>query len=56
MPLCVHCGSLATSLFAVYGPSNIVCTPCVECQRFADPYLEHDAILLFLDLVREAAP
>lgn len=51
---CVHCGADIESICARYGDGPLLhCPlPCPQCRaRIADPYIERDAVLLFLDAV-----
>ena len=36
---------------AVTGSSDVRLTQCPRCKRFADKYVEHDYVVLFIDLV-----
>lgn len=49
--ICVHCGSWVDSLYTSYGENNIALNVCKKCNMFTDPYIEHDFILIFLDLI-----
>lgn len=49
--ICVHCGSWADSLYTSYGQNNIALNVCKRCNMFIDPYIEHDFILIFIDLI-----
>lgn len=51
MPVCVHCGAPTRALYVSYGPRHIVCTRCKACGAFADPYVEHEAFIVGIDLV-----
>lgn len=51
MPICVHCSTPTESLFISYGPQHLVCTRCKACGAFADPYVEHEAIIVVIDLI-----
>ncbi|KAK9447161.1 Arv1-like family-domain-containing protein [Limtongia smithiae] len=49
--LCIECGSPVTSLYTAYSSNNIRLTACPNCGKFADKYIEHDSVLIFIDLV-----
>lgn len=51
MPICVHCSTPTQALYVSYGPQHLVCTKCKACGAFADPYVEHEAILVVIDLI-----
>lgn len=50
---CCHCGAEVSALYASYGTVDMHCPlPCTICSaKVADPYIERDSILIFLDLV-----
>lgn len=52
MAICVHCSAHTASLFVSYGPTNLLCTRCKACGQYADPYVEHEAVIVAIDLVR----
>ncbi|ORY63091.1 Arv1-like family-domain-containing protein [Pseudomassariella vexata] len=58
MPICIECRHPVKTLWTQYsgagGPSsghNIRLTVCKKCGRFCDKYVEHDFVVLFIDLV-----
>ncbi|KXJ85833.1 Arv1-like family-domain-containing protein [Microdochium bolleyi] len=65
MPICIECQTPVRTLWTEYrggtttGPSsksatsghNIRLTVCKNCGRFCDKYVEHDYVVLFIDLV-----
>lgn len=51
MPICVHCSTPTQALYVSYGPQHLICTKCKECGAFADPYVEHEAIIVIIDLI-----
>lgn len=60
MPICIECQTPVRTLWTAYrgsthGPSssghNIRLTVCKNCGRFCDKYVEHDYVVLFIDLV-----
>ncbi|KAJ2898853.1 hypothetical protein MKZ38_003612 [Zalerion maritima] len=62
MPICIECQHPVKTLWTKYntggggpGPSssghNIRLTVCKNCGRFCDKYVEHDFVVLFIDLV-----
>ncbi|KAJ1928582.1 hypothetical protein IWQ60_001915 [Tieghemiomyces parasiticus] len=51
MPTCIECGSSVSSLYTEYSKGNIRLTQCAECHQFADRYVEHDAVLIFIDMM-----
>ncbi|KAJ9071823.1 sterol homeostasis protein [Entomophthora muscae] len=51
MPVCVECGHSISKLVNEYGQGNIVLKKCSICDRFADKYLEHEGIVIFIDLL-----
>jgi len=34
-----------------YGPHNVRLTQCPNCRNFADKYVEHDAVIMIIDLI-----
>lgn len=51
MPVCVECGLQLGHLYTAYSPSNLCLTKCPRCSHFADPYIEHDMVLVFIDML-----
>lgn len=58
MPICIECRHPVRTLWTQYSgagdPSsghNIRLTVCKNCGRFCDKYVEHDFVVLFIDLV-----
>lgn len=58
MPICIECRHPVKTLWTQYSgagdPSsghNIRLTVCKNCGRFCDKYVEHDFVVLFIDLV-----
>ncbi|KAG4221342.1 hypothetical protein PC116_g30182 [Phytophthora cactorum] len=58
MPICIECRHPVKTLWTQYSgagdPSsghNIRLTVCKKCGRFCDKYVEHDFVVLFIDLV-----
>lgn len=58
MPICITCSTPVTNLFTVYSKADdrtsgkgVRLTQCPNCKRFADKYVEHDFVVLFIDLV-----
>ncbi|KAI0478957.1 Arv1-like family protein [Xylariaceae sp. FL0804] len=58
MPICIECRHPVRTLWTKYSgagdPSsghNIRLTVCKNCGRFCDKYVEHDFVVLFIDLV-----
>ncbi|KAK9369463.1 Arv1-like family-domain-containing protein [Lipomyces kononenkoae] len=49
--MCIECGYPVTSLYTEYSSNNIRLTACPNCNKFADKYIEHDSIIIFIDLV-----
>lgn len=59
---CVECSHPVSSLFTIYSKDNVRLTQCVhsslcpfnkqdKCKKFADKYIEHDFIVLFIDII-----
>ena len=48
---CVECGAPVKSLYTKYSKDNVRLTQCGNCKKFADKYVEHDYVLIFIDLV-----
>ncbi|KAF3767365.1 hypothetical protein M406DRAFT_41547 [Cryphonectria parasitica EP155] len=58
MPICIECRHPVKTLWTKYSGAgdkssghNIRLTVCKNCGRFCDKYVEHDYIVLFIDLV-----
>lgn len=58
MPICIECRHPVKTLWTQYSgagdPSSghgIRLTVCKNCGRFCDKYVEHDFVVLFIDLV-----
>ncbi|PSS05294.1 Arv1-like family-domain-containing protein [Coniella lustricola] len=58
MPICIECRHPVKTLWTQYSGAgdkssghNIRLTVCKKCGRFCDKYVEHDYIVLFIDLV-----
>jgi len=58
MPICITCSSPVKNLYTVYSKADdrtlgkgVRLTQCPNCKRFADKYVEHDFVVLFIDLV-----
>ncbi|KAF2973349.1 hypothetical protein GQX73_g21 [Xylaria multiplex] len=56
MPICIECQHPVRNLWTQYSgagdaSSNIRLTVCRNCGRFCDKYVEHDFVVLFIDLV-----
>lgn len=59
MPICIECRHPVKTLWTKYSNAggdkssghNIRLTVCKNCGRFCDKYVEHDYIVLFIDLV-----
>ncbi|KAK9463064.1 Arv1 protein [Lipomyces oligophaga] len=49
--MCIECAHTVTSLYTQYSSKNIRLTACPNCNKFADKYIEHDSVLIFIDLV-----
>lgn len=47
---CVHCGSSVPDLYKDFGQGAIRLTDCSHCGKVADPYVEVDALYLFLEV------
>lgn len=47
---CVHCGSEVERLYKSYGPGTISLMKCDACGAIADPYVEYDWVLVYLEL------
>jgi hypothetical protein len=58
MPICIHCRHPIPVLYTTYSKADdralgkgVRLTQCPSCHDFADKYVEHDFIVLFIDLV-----
>lgn len=56
MPICIECRHPVKTLWREgagdkSGGHNIRLTVCKNCGRFCDKYVEHDFVVLFIDLV-----
>ncbi|OJJ32222.1 hypothetical protein ASPWEDRAFT_44310 [Aspergillus wentii DTO 134E9] len=58
MPICIECSYPVSHLYSTYSRADdrslgkgVRLTQCPRCQRFADKYVEHDFVVLFIDLV-----
>jgi hypothetical protein len=58
MPICIHCRLPLPTLYTTYSRADdsslgkgVRLTLCPRCKRFADKYVEHDFVVLFIDLV-----
>ncbi|KAG5953627.1 hypothetical protein E4U53_004414, partial [Claviceps sorghi] len=58
MPICIECRYPVKTLWTQYSGTsdkssghNIRLTVCRNCGRFCDKYVEHDFVVLFIDLV-----
>ncbi|KAF2403461.1 Arv1-domain-containing protein [Trichodelitschia bisporula] len=58
MPICIECRFEVNSLYTHYSKTDdrslgkaVRLTQCPRCKRFADKYVEHDFVVLFIDLV-----
>ncbi|EPZ31959.1 hypothetical protein O9G_001969 [Rozella allomycis CSF55] len=60
MPICVQCGHSVNSLYTEYSKGNIRLSPCVslcifvneeKCRVIADPYVELEFIIIFIDMI-----
>lgn len=49
--ICIECLHPVHSLYVEYSPTNIRMTVCPKCGQFADKYIEHDAIVIAIDLL-----
>ncbi|KAF1987420.1 ARV1-like protein [Aulographum hederae CBS 113979] len=51
--ICIECRYPVKSLYTTYSNSDdrVRLTQCPRCKRFADKYVEHDFVVLFIDLV-----
>ncbi|RHZ55057.1 sterol homeostasis protein ARV1 [Aspergillus thermomutatus] len=58
MPICIECSYPVSHLYSTYSRADdrslgkgVRLTQCPRCHRFADKYVEHDFVVLFIDLV-----
>jgi len=52
MPICTSCTQPTPYLYTVYdSEDNLRLEQCTSCHAFADPYVEHDTMTLWIDLV-----
>ncbi|KAL5119141.1 hypothetical protein ACEQ8H_002848 [Pleosporales sp. CAS-2024a] len=58
MPICIHCRHPIPVLYTTYSKADdralgkgVRLTQCPSCKEFADKYVEHDFVVLFIDLV-----
>ncbi|KAI3659576.1 hypothetical protein MP638_002024 [Amoeboaphelidium occidentale] len=51
MPTCVECGNSVASLYTEFSAGNIRLTQCEYCKNFADKYIEHDSVIIFIDML-----
>jgi hypothetical protein len=58
MPICINCRYPISTLYTSYSKADdralgkgVRLTQCPRCKRFADKYVEHDFVILFIDLV-----
>lgn len=58
MPICIECRNPIAQLYTTYSKADdrslgkgVRLTQCPRCKRFADKYVEHDFVVLFIDLV-----
>ncbi|GAM84929.1 hypothetical protein ANO11243_029320 [Dothideomycetidae sp. 11243] len=58
MPICIECGFKIANLYTTYSKADdrslgkgVRLTQCPRCKRFADKYVEHDYVVIFIDLV-----
>ena len=58
MPICITCSTPVRHLYTTYSKADdrslgkgVRLTQCPRCRRFADKYVEHDFVVLFIDLV-----
>lgn len=56
--ICIECSYPVQSLYTAYSSADdrslgrgVRLTQCPRCKRFADKYVEHDFVVLFIDLV-----
>ncbi|KAK4519782.1 40S ribosomal protein S25 [Mucor velutinosus] len=49
--LTTECGSSVVNLYTQYSKDNIRLTTCDQCNNFADKYIEHDFVIIFIDML-----
>ncbi|KAI8321715.1 Arv1-domain-containing protein [Martensiomyces pterosporus] len=49
--ICIECGCPVASLYTEYGVGHIRLTQCEHCKNFADKYVEHDVVIVFIDML-----
>ncbi|KAJ2553632.1 sterol homeostasis protein [Coemansia sp. RSA 1933] len=49
--VCIECGRPVASLYTEYGVGHIRLTQCDNCKSFADKYVEHDVVIVFIDML-----
>lgn len=56
--ICIECSYPVQSLYTAYSSADdkslgrgVRLTQCPRCKRFADKYVEHDFVVLFIDMV-----
>lgn len=58
MPICIECGFKLANLYTTYSKADdrslgkgVRLAQCPRCKRFADKYVEHDYVVIFIDLI-----
>jgi len=52
MPMCISCTAPTPYLYTLYeSEHNLRLEECRQCKAFVDPYVEFDALTLFIDLI-----
>jgi len=52
MPICIFCTHSISYLYTVYESEyNLRLEQCPQCHEFVDPYVEHNALTILLDLI-----
>ncbi|KAH9058406.1 Arv1-domain-containing protein [Lactarius vividus] len=52
MPLCTNCAETVAYLYTLYHSiNNVRLEQCPSCRAPADPYVEHDSLVIALDLI-----
>jgi len=54
--ICVECGQPVNDLHHQFRGAGIRLTRCEYCKCVADKYVEHEAVIIFLDLVVSPLP
>ncbi|KAK6102751.1 Arv1-like family protein [Brugia pahangi] len=49
--ICINCCHPSSSLFLKYSDNGIRLTPCSNCGRAVDAYIEYDIVLVIIDLM-----